>query len=219
MENGHLRQSHSILHTYKIQTVREDTILMNPYYDINPTPSGNLRTSISSTADYANGSDDNNWWENNSMNLAKAGLGAASLATGWYGMSRQGLGLGQLEQPSTDGYSGAYLNAAFNAHPQKTNGVEILGGAAKGAAIGTQFAPGIGTAVGAGVGALGTIFAGRSRRLRQERERDRAISQALNYQSAYNNAQTSSDQRYTSAADYQRRLDKYNQNLYSWTSI
>lgn len=198
---------------------------MNPYYlpgyaSPSPTPSGNLNTSLEGTVtpwtsnDFTDDVKDTDWGD-----YVKGGIGALGMGAQLYSMSRQKLGLTGREVPSTSGYSGDYLNTALNAHPQRLNGGEVLGGAAKGAATGFSVGGPIGGAIGAGAGALGTIFASNMRRRHQEHERDQALAQALSYQSNYNSARNTRDQQDVTAADYQRRLDNYNQNLFSWTAI
>ncbi|WP_336994793.1 DNA transfer protein [Leclercia adecarboxylata] len=77
------------------------------------------------------------------------------------------IGLGALTGQSTAGQT--YANNASQLYQQQANtaaandnrpsGLQsALGGAASGAAIGTAIMPGWGTAIGAGVGALGSLF-------------------------------------------------------------
>lgn len=194
---------------------------MNPYYlpgytSPSPTPSGDLRTSISGSADWGNNADikDTDW-----AGYVNGGLNALGLGAQWANMAHQRTGLTNREIPGTNGYSGDYLNTALNTHVQRLNGGEVLGGAGKGAAAGFSIGGPIGAAIGAGVGTLGTIFASNVRRRHQQHERDQALAQALSYQSNYNLAQNTRNQQDVTAADYQRRLDNYNQNLYAWTAI
>lgn len=77
------------------------------------------------------------------------------------------IGLGALTGQSTAGQT--YANNASQLYQQQANAAaananrpsglqSALGGAASGAAIGTAIMPGWGTAIGAGVGALGSLF-------------------------------------------------------------
>lgn len=85
---------------------------------------------------------------NNYQNLANIGLGALT-------------GQANAGQNYANNASQLYqqqANAAA-AHANKPSGLQsALGGAATGAAIGTSIMPGWGTAIGAGVGALGSLF-------------------------------------------------------------
>ncbi|MCK7258095.1 DNA transfer protein [Enterobacter asburiae] len=85
---------------------------------------------------------------NNYQNLANIGLGALT------GQANAGQGyannVGQLLQQGAAGQI-----AAAN---RPSTGQKMLGGAASGAAIGTSIMPGWGTAIGAGVGALGSLL-------------------------------------------------------------
>lgn len=85
---------------------------------------------------------------NNYQNLANIGLGALT------GQSNAGQtyanNAGQLYQQQ------ASLSAANSNQPSKFS--SALGGAAAGAAAGTAIMPGWGTAIGAGVGLLGSLF-------------------------------------------------------------
>lgn len=85
---------------------------------------------------------------NNYQNLANIGLGALT------GQSTAGQNyannVGQLYQQQANA-------SAANAN-QPSTGQKMLGGAASGAAMGTAIMPGWGTAIGAGVGALGSLL-------------------------------------------------------------
>lgn len=85
---------------------------------------------------------------NNYQNLANIGLGALT------GQASAGQSyannVGQLYQTQANA-------AAANAN-QPSTGQKMLGGAASGAAMGTAIMPGWGTAIGAGVGALGSLL-------------------------------------------------------------
>ena len=84
---------------------------------------------------------------NNYQNLANIGLGALT------GQSTAGQNyannVGQLYQQQA--------NAAAAGSNQPSTGQKMLSGAASGAAMGTAIMPGWGTAIGAGVGALGSL--------------------------------------------------------------
>lgn len=85
---------------------------------------------------------------NNYQNLANIGLGALT------GQSSAGQSyannVGQLYQTQANA-------SAANAN-KPSSGQKMLGGAASGAAMGTAIMPGWGTAIGAGVGALGSLL-------------------------------------------------------------
>lgn len=85
---------------------------------------------------------------NNYQNLANIGLGALT------GQSTAGQSyannVGQLYQQQA--------NASAARANQPSTGQKMLGGAASGAAMGTAIMPGWGTAIGAGVGALGSLL-------------------------------------------------------------
>lgn len=191
---------------------------MNPYYypSPTPTPSGNIRTSIS-TPIQPNGVEEDT--KDRTGQIAQGAIGLLNMGADWATIANQGLGLNGREAPSTNAYAGDFYNHAANAQIQKLSGGEVVGGVGKGALTGFKVGGPLGAAIGAGIGGLGTIFASKRRRKRQSRERDAALSQALSYQSDYNDAQNSADQQAATTADYQRRLDNYNQNLYSWTAI
>lgn len=85
---------------------------------------------------------------NNYQNLANIGLGALT------GQSTAGQNyannMSQLFQQQA--------NASAASANQPSTGQKMLGGAASGAAMGTAIMPGWGTAIGAGVGALGSLL-------------------------------------------------------------
>ncbi|EPO6584290.1 DNA transfer protein [Enterobacter hormaechei] len=85
---------------------------------------------------------------NNYQNLANIGLGALTgQATAGQNYANNASQLYQLQ-----------ANAAA-ANANRPSGLQsALGGAASGAAIGTSIMPGWGTAIGAGIGALGSLF-------------------------------------------------------------
>lgn len=85
---------------------------------------------------------------NNYQNLANIGLGALTgQATAGQNYANN---VSQLYQQQA--------NAAAAGSNQPSTGQKMLGGAASGAAIGTSIMPGWGTAIGAGVGALGSLL-------------------------------------------------------------
>ncbi|RKR65540.1 hypothetical protein C7387_2285 [Yokenella regensburgei] len=85
---------------------------------------------------------------NNYQNLANIGLGALTgQATAGQNYANN---VGQLYQQQANA-------SAANAN-QPSTGQKMLGGAASGAAMGTAIMPGWGTAIGAGVGALGSLL-------------------------------------------------------------
>ncbi|HBY7766469.1 TPA: DNA transfer protein [Klebsiella aerogenes] len=108
------------------------------------TATGNQLASIAPTLGQ-------NWLSgqmNNAQNLANIGLGALTgQANAGQNYANNASQLYQLQ-----------ANAAA-ANANKPSGLQsALGGAATGAAIGTSIMPGWGTAIGAGVGALGSLF-------------------------------------------------------------
>lgn len=85
---------------------------------------------------------------NNYSNLANIGLGALTgQATAGQNYANN---VGQLYQQQA--------NASAASANQPSTGQKMLGGAASGAAMGTAIMPGWGTAIGAGVGALGSLL-------------------------------------------------------------
>lgn len=85
---------------------------------------------------------------NNYQNLANMGFGALT--------GQMNAGQTFANNTSQLGQQGAAI-AAANAN-QPSTGQKMLGGAASGAAMGTAIMPGWGTAIGAGVGALGSLM-------------------------------------------------------------
>lgn len=85
---------------------------------------------------------------NNYQNLANIGLGALTgQATAGQNYANN---VGQLYQQQA--------NASAASANRPSTGQKMLGGAASGAAMGTAIMPGWGTAIGAGVGALGSLL-------------------------------------------------------------
>jgi hypothetical protein len=148
-----------------------------------------------------------------------AGLGAASLGLQAFGMSQQVLGLPQVTPQSYDpnvqptyNLGQVYNQAAF-AKPQGATGGEILGGVGQGAALGTQIAPGIGTAVGAVVGGLASLIGGGARKRRQEREKERAMRGLAEQQQAFNRASGNFVTQQNYMEDYIDQLNRQQANL------
>ena len=148
--------------------------------------------------------------------------GALGLASTFASTANEDLPLSQIPgtQRSATGQPvynlGASYNEAYQSKPQGATGGEILSAAGQGAAAGTAVLPGIGTAVGAGIGALGSIISGGIRKSRERRQRRTALEQLATGQHDFNQASQAFDNQQLSLDDYYRRADLSTQlhNLY-----
>jgi Sec-independent protein translocase protein TatA len=138
--------------------------------------------------------------------VTQAGAGVASMGADIYGMSQQNLGL-----------NNASYSQAATAKPQGINGGEVFGGAVKGAAVGTSILPGVGTAIGAGVGAIANIAGGVIRKNKQEDERDKALKAAALGQQQDNQRESSNRNQNLQQQSYYNSMNPYNReyNVYS----
>lgn len=157
-----------------------------------------------------------------------AGLGALDLGMQAYGMSKQGLNLGQAPVEQLDEYGkpaynlGNFQNAAASAKPQGATGAEVGGMAIKGASMGANPAlvaatGGLSIAAGAIIGAGASLIGGGARKRRQRREQDQALSTAAFGQQQYNQGTQQYEQDQIAQQQYRRRRDLTNRmyNLYS----
>jgi hypothetical protein len=153
-------------------------------------------------------------------------MGAATIAGDTIGMANQSLDLGNAPglvnsatgQPYYN--TGDFQNRASGAKVQGVRGGEVAIGGLKGAALGTQIMPGIGTAIGAAVGALGSTIGGWIRGSKQRREKRRALRQAQGKQVAFNEASSDFNQDMMARQQYRQSKDLTNRmyNLYSQPS-
>lgn len=148
--------------------------------------------------------------------------GGLALAGTYTNMVNQELGLEApptLERSATGEpvyTAGQTYNQASLSQPKGASGGEILSAAGQGAAAGTTIMPGIGTAVGAVVGAGISIFGGSRRKKKQKREKQKALNQVANRQQEFNTASESFAEQQLATDDYYRRLNIDDQlyNLY-----
>jgi len=159
-------------------------------------------------------------WSGAAMGVAGAGM----LAADTIGMANQSLNLGDPEQQYFDGESeptynlGQYYSQAASSKPQGATGGEVLGQTAKYAALGTQIMPGLGTAIGAGVGALSSLIGGGVRKRKQRGERQKALGKVATQQQNYNTASKDYWENLISEHGYRERANPYKRmtNLYNY---
>lgn len=83
---------------------------------------------------------------------------------------------------------GGFAQSVDAIKPQGAQAGELLNGAAEGAQAGTAIMPGIGTAIGAGVGFIGSAISGGVRKREEERKKQLAQANLRTAQMQYNSS-------------------------------